>query len=179
MHENRKDISPITRVEIFTIDGFANLTAMPIRFATMQDMPDLLAVGERMHALTRFRAHPYERERLEKAFTDLITQGQGKYAFLVAANSHGQVVGGLLGVMEQHIFSPGWCASVMHYDVVPEARGGGYAVRLLKAFEQWAKNRQAIEINLGINSGGDFERVGRFASRMGYRKIGENYVLGL
>ena len=63
-------------------------------FATLQDMPDLLAVGEPISALTRFRAHPYERARLEKAFTDLITQGQGKYAFLVAANTQGQVVGG-------------------------------------------------------------------------------------
>lgn len=152
---------------------------MPIRFATLNDMPALLALGERMHALTRFKAHPFERDKLAQTFEALINQGQGKYAFLVAANAQGQVVGGLLGVMEQHIFSPGWCASVMHYDVLPEARGGGYAVRLLKAFEQWARNRKAIEINLGINSGGDFERVGRFAARMGYSKIGENYVLGL
>ena len=152
---------------------------MPIRFATLHDMPELLAIGERMHALTRFKAHPYERDKLAQTFEALISQGQGKYAFLVAANAQDQVVGGLLGVMEQHIFSPGWCASVMHYDVLPEARGGGYAVRLLKAFEQWAKNRKAIEINLGINSGGDFERVGRFAARMGYSKIGENYVLEL
>lgn len=152
---------------------------MPIRFATLQDMPSLLAVGDRMHALTRFSTHPYESGRLAQAFADVITKGQGKYAFLVAVNTQGQVVGGLLGVMEQHIFSPGWCASVMHYDVLPEARGGGYAVRLLKAFEQWARNRKAIEINLGVNSGGDFERVGKFASRMGYSKIGENYVLPL
>jgi GNAT superfamily N-acetyltransferase len=152
---------------------------MPIRFATLQDMPDLLALGERMHALTRFRAQPFDRERLAQTFTALITQGQGKYAFMVAAKAQGRVVGGLLGVMEQQIFSPGWSASVMHYDVLPEARGGGYAVRLLKAFEQWAKNRQAVEINLGINSGGDFERVGRFAQRMGYSKIGENYVLAV
>ena len=152
---------------------------MSIRFAALPDMPSLLILGERMHALTRFRSHPFERERLAQTLGGIITQGQGKYALLVAANTHEEIVGVLLGVMEQHIFSPGWCASVMHYDVLPEARGGGYAVRLLKAFEQWARNRKAIEINLGINSGGDFERVGKFASRMGYNKIGENYVLAL
>jgi GNAT superfamily N-acetyltransferase len=152
---------------------------MPIRFATLEDLPQLLALGQRMHALTRFKAHPFEREKLAQQLQQIITQGQsqGKYAFLVAANSKAQVAGILIGVMEQHIFSPGWCASVMHYDVLPEARGGGYAVRLLKAFEQWAKNRKAMEINLGVNSGGDFARVGKFAQRMGYSKIGENYAL--
>ena len=152
---------------------------MPIRFATLQDIPDLLVLGERMHGITRFKAQPFDGKRLAQTLAAVITQGQGKYAFMVAANAQGRVVGVLLGVMEQQIFSPGWNASVMHYDVLPEARGGGYAVRLLKAFEQWAKNRQAVEINLGINSGGDFELVGRFAQRMGYCKIGENYVLAI
>jgi hypothetical protein len=30
----------------------------------------------------------------------------------------------------------------MYYDVLPDKRMGGYGVRLLKAFEQWCKNRE-------------------------------------
>lgn len=129
-----------------------------------------------MHALTRFRSQPFNAQRIARAFTDLITQGQGKYAFLVAVSADGRIVGALIGVMEQQIFSDAQTASVMHFDVLPEARMGGYGVRLLKAFEQWATNRRALEINFGINSGEQLEALSSFARRMGYTKVGENYV---
>ncbi len=152
---------------------------MAIRFATLSDLPSLVEGGSRMHALTRFREHPYNAQRVAKAFSDLITRGQGKYAFLVAESSERRVVGALIGVMEQQIFMDGWTASVMHYDVLPEARMGGHGVRLLRAFEQWAHNRQAVEIVFGINSGVELERSARFATRMGYAKVGENFVKGM
>ena len=52
-------------------------------------------------------------------------------------------------------------------------------MRLIKAFEAWCTNRQMAEIHFGINSVDDqkeLERLGRFAMRLGYRKIGESYV---
>ena len=70
-------------------------------------------------------------------------------------------------------------ASIMHYDVLPEARMGGWGVRLLRAFELWAKNRQVVEISFGINSGDGHGSVGRFAGKMGFEKVGENFVKGL
>ncbi len=152
---------------------------MTIRFATIHDVPALVELGRRMHAITRFRDQPYNAEKVAKTFSELIQRGQGKYVYLVAEDTGDRIVGGLIGVLEQQIFSDQLVASVMHYDVLPEARMGGYAVRLLKAFEQWVKNRGVVEINFGINSGAEFEAVGRFAQKMGYAKVGENFVLSL
>lgn len=152
---------------------------MTIRSATVEDIAALVDGGRRMHALTRFRDQPYNEEKVAKAFNELILRGQGKYVYLVAEDAEDRIVGALIGVVEQQIFSDCFTASIMHYDVLPEARMGGHAVRLLKAFEQWAKNRKVIEINFGINSGADVETIGRFAQRMGYGKVGENYVLRL
>lgn len=149
---------------------------MTIRFATLDDVPALVEGGRRMHGLTRFRRFDYDERKVAAAFKDLITKGQHKYVFLVAQGSSGGIVGALIGVLEQHIFSEQLTASVMHYDVLPEARSGGHAVRLLKAFEQWCKNRKVLEISLGVNSGEAIETVGRFVTRMGYRKVGENYA---
>lgn len=149
---------------------------MPIRFAKLDDLPALVAGGRRMHALTRFRELDYNEDKVACAFTDLITKGQHKYVFFVAEDNAGRVVGALIGVLEQHIFSDQLTSSVLHYDVLPEARMGGYGVRLLKAFEQWAVNRKVVEISLGVNSGEGLERLSRFAQRMGYRKIGENFL---
>ena len=148
---------------------------MTIRFATLADIPALVEGGSRMHALTRFRSQPFNAQKVAQAFSDLITRGQGKYAFMVATSGEGRVVGALIGVMEQQIFSDGYTASVMHIDVLPEARMGGHGVRLLKAFEQWASNRKAVEICFGVNSDTDVEMLERFAVKMGYRKIGGNF----
>ena len=149
---------------------------MPIRFATPADIPALVEGGSRMHALTRFRSQPYNAQKVAQAFSDLIRHGQGKYAFLVAESGHQGIVGALIGVMEQQIFSDAWTASIMHFDVLPQARMGGHAVRLLKAFEQWASNRNAFEITFGVNSGVELDKLSRFAGRMGYVRVGENYA---
>ena len=149
---------------------------MPIRFAEPKDLRALVQLGARMHALTRFRSQTYNAQKVADSFVNLMRQGQHNYVFLVAESAKGEVVGGLIGLVEQQIFSDAWTASIMHYDVLPEYRMGGYGVRLLKAFEQWAKNRKVIEISFGINSEDDMARTGKFAGRMGYRKVGENYV---
>lgn len=151
---------------------------MPIRFATLRDIPALVEGGRRMHAHTRFKALDYDAARVAQTFQQLIEKGQNKYVFMVAQDSAGQIVGALIGVLEQHIFSTQLTASVMHYDVLPEKRMGGYGVRLLKAFEQWCKNRHVVEINLGINSLTEMDSVGRFVRKMGYGKTGENFVKG-
>ena len=149
---------------------------MSIRFAKIQDVPSLVEGASRMHALTRFKAQPFNAQKVAQAFTDLIEQGKGKYAFFVAEGGQGRIVGALIGVMEQQIFSDAWTASMMHYDVLPEARMGGHGVRLLRAFEQWARNRKAFEITFGINSGVELDVLSQFAERMGYRKVGVNYA---
>ena len=78
---------------------------MTIRFATLADLPSLVEGGSRMHALTRFRSQPYNAQTVAQAFFDLITYGQGKYAFLVSASTAGPIAGAFIGVMEQQIFS--------------------------------------------------------------------------
>ena len=152
---------------------------MTIRFATPSDVPALVQLGKHMHAITRFRTLDYDEARVAQTLTTALAQGKDRYVCVVADDSQGQVVGGLLAVLEKHIFSQQLTASIMHYDVLPEKRMGGYGVRLLKAFEQWCKNRYVAEINFGINSVDDAQemhRLGGFAQRMGYSKVGENYV---
>ena len=49
-------------------------------------------------------------------------------------------------------------------------------MRLLRAFEQWCANRKVVEVGFGINSGEDLARLARFAQRMGYSNVGENFL---
>lgn len=152
---------------------------MPIRFATLNDIPGLVALGQHMHAITRFKSFVYNEARVAQALSAAIEKENGRYVCFVAEDSAQRMVGVLLAVLEQHIFSEQLVASVMHYDVLPESRMGGYGVRLLKAFEQWSKNRKVVEISLGINSLTEMDSVGGFVRKMGYLKVGENFVLRL
>ena len=159
--------------------NLSNTKNMTIRFATPADVPALVQLGKHMHAITRFRTLDYDDARVAQSLTAALTQGNARYVSFVSEDSQGQVVGGLLAVLERHIFSQQLTASIMHYDVLPEKRMGGYGVRLLKAFEQWCKNRKVVEINFGINSVeklSEMKRLGSFAMRMGYSKSGENFV---
>jgi GNAT superfamily N-acetyltransferase len=152
---------------------------MSIRFATAEDIPALVSLGARVHALSRFRAMSYDAQRVAAALHSAFEEKSGRYVCFVATDTVDQVAGGLLATLERHIFSPQITASIMHFDVLPEKRSAGYALRLIKAFEAWCKNRHISEISFGINSVDDpieLARLGRFAQRLGYRKIGESYV---
>jgi GNAT superfamily N-acetyltransferase len=149
---------------------------MPIRFAQISDVPALVEGASRMHALTRFRVYPFSAQRTTDSLASLIHHSHGKYAFFVAENEEKIIVGALIGVLEQQIFTEALTASIMHIDVVPEARMGGHGVRLIKAFEIWAKNRNAFEIYFGINSGADAQLLGEWVVKMGYINVGGNFV---
>lgn len=149
---------------------------MPIRMATLADIPELVEGGRRMHALTRFKHFDYNAKRVAKAFEGLITQGQNKYVFMVAEGAEKRVVGALIGVLEQHLFSDQLTAGIMHFDVLPEARSGGYAIKLLIALERWAGNRGVKEIYFGVNSAlPDGAKIGDFVQKMGYVITGSNF----
>jgi GNAT superfamily N-acetyltransferase len=152
---------------------------MTIRFACSGDISELIELGRRVKADTRFAPWPFDEQRVRRSLEHVLAPGQERYGALIAQSSSGAIVGGLLGVIERPMFTESLVANVMLFLVLPEHRMGGHAVQLLRAFEKWAKNRGVVEIVFGVNSGCDFERVGRFAQRMGYRKIGENYALRL
>ncbi len=138
-----------------------------------------MQLGARVHALSRFKSLTYDAQRVSQALQAAFEKSDGRYVCFVATDAADKVAGGLLAVLERHIFSDQISASIMHFDVLPEKRAAGYAVRLIKAFEAWCKNRNTVEINFGINSVDDpkeLDRLGRFAKRLGYRKIGESYV---
>jgi hypothetical protein len=47
------------------------------------------------------------------------------------------------------------------------------------AFRQWAENRGAFELNAGVSSGVELQRMDKFFRRLGFRFTGGNYSLRL
>lgn len=152
---------------------------MKIRFAALDDVPAFVEMGRRFHHLTRFRAYDYKPEKVGMQLKALIEHKAGTHCFLVAESSDHQPVGGLVGCIESHIFSDRPVATLVHYDVLPEHRVGGAAVRLLIAFRKWAENRGAFELCVGVNSGVDLDKMDQFFKKLGFEVTGGNYALRL
>ena len=121
---------------------------MTIRFATPSDVPALVKLGKHMHAITRFRKFDYDEARVAQTLMSALVQGKDRYVCFVADDSQGEVVGGLLAVLENHIFSQQLTASIMHYDVLLEKRMGGYGVRLLKVLSSGAGTEKSLKLIL-------------------------------
>ncbi|MDR0775588.1 MAG: GNAT family N-acetyltransferase [Azonexus sp.] len=154
---------------------------MKIRFATRNDIPACTEIGRRMAAVTRFAAYDFNAERLAQNLGAVIDSGhaKGTHCLFVAEDTAGQLIGLLIGCIERHFFSDLLVASIIHYDVLPEKRMGGAGLKLLAAFRQWAENRSAFELSVGINSGVEMEKMDRFLKRLGFRRTGGNYSLPL
>lgn len=155
---------------------------MRIRYAALEDIPACIEFGRRMHAATRFVIYDYNAKRLEHNLRAVIEVGQNAnrtHSFFVAEDESGQIIGALIACVERHFFSDLLVASVIHYDVLPERRMGGAGLKLLIAFRQWAENRGAFELSLGVSSGVEMEKMDRFLKRLGFRQTGGNYALSL
>ncbi|MBI5790272.1 MAG: hypothetical protein HZA63_02230 [Rhodocyclales bacterium] len=150
---------------------------MKIRFAKLEDVPALVELGRRIHAVTRFSQFEFNPDRVAGNLAALIQDTRGMYCFFVAEDSTGLPVGGLVGCVERHVFSDQLVATLIHYDVLPEKRMGGAALRLMIAFRKWAENRGVFELNAGISSGVELKKMDRFLRKLGFRFIGGNYSL--
>jgi GNAT superfamily N-acetyltransferase len=149
---------------------------MPIRPATLQDIPALVEASSQMLALTRLKTLPFNPQKTTNELAGLINYPNGKYLLIVAQDGQSVVVGGLVGVIEQPLFSDALVANVVYVAVLPSARMGGYGVRLLKVFEGWAKARSAAQVCFGINSGVSLGSLSGLARKLGYQCVGENFV---
>lgn len=144
----------------------------------MEDVPVFVELGKRFHASTRFRQFEYKPALVERTLAQLIARKEeGKYVFFVAEDSSGQAIGCLIGCLEGYIFSDRPIATLVHFDVLPEKRMGGAALRLLSAFRKWAENRGVMELCVGVSSGENLEKLDRFFKRLGFRAIGGNYAM--
>lgn len=152
---------------------------MNIRFATINDIPVFVELGKQVHKTTRFKQYGYNEEKMAKQLRAIVDDVKSTHCFFVAENDNKEPVGWLLGCIESHLFSEHAIASVINYGVVPNKRMSGAGLRLLTAFRKWAENRGAVELNAGVNSGIDLDKMDKFLRKLGFELTGGNYSLGL
>lgn len=149
---------------------------MQIRNLRPDDFDALVEIGTEFHRGSRFSELPYENSRVVE-YLAMVLQGiqRGDHCFFVAENTRGELIGLLHGVMDRFLFCSALTASEHLFFVKKDYRHTSAAIRLLSAFEKWAKNRDATEINIRLNSGIDVAPVQGMLAKTGFELSGWSY----
>lgn len=151
---------------------------MKIRFATLEDVPAILDLGEMMVAESRFQTYGLDRPKTAKVFVSMIKQATHS-VILLAERDDGTLVGMLGGYVVDFFFCNAVVAQDRFYFVKPEARGSSAALKLLVAFRRWAEQRKVRELNINMSVAVDMQRFNKMMGKLGFRCCGSNFSLGL
>jgi len=140
-----------------------------IKIATLDDIPRMLELGRELHEESRFSAYPFNEEKTNKFFETVIDNGDN-CVFLSVKN--GEIVGGFIGGVAPH-----WsCDFVSAFDytlfIHKSHRNGTTAIKLIIAYEDWAKSMGVDESTLGVSTGINTQATARFYESLGYQFTG-------
>ena len=138
-----------------------------IRLATVHDIPQIVAMGERFVDETSYRVHLTKNPtQMADLAARLICGPEG----LLLVAERGDTLIGMIGFyLFHHVFSGELTATDVFWWVNPEHRGIG--VRLLRAAERWALTHGAVVLQMVAPT----DHVGAFYERLGYHKVEAAY----
>lgn len=140
-----------------------------IRNATLEDIPRIVEMGERLFSDSNYKHMVYSQERVASTCHLLINSG-----FIVVAEKNAVVIGAMLG----DVYTPWYTNDRMGTDYVlyiePEHRNGLIALKMIKKFEQWCIGMNAKQIRPGISCGDKGAR--RLYEAAGYEVSGQQFV---
>lgn len=146
-----------------------------MRLAIHDDVDEIVALGAKMHAESpRFSKFPYNEAKLATLAHHLIGWKDG--LILVCEDELHTIVGMYVGVVSDHYFSDARYATDLLLYVDPKHRGGLCAVRMIRAFAEWAKGRGALEIAPGCSTEVEPQKVRKLYEALGFRTAGYLFI---
>ena len=143
-----------------------------IRNLVTTDVPRLLRIAELMHAESLYSMYPLNLERTKYILEELIPQYQ---VYTVGVEVDGVLVGVFLGEVTTDLWAEVHVARDIILYMVPEYRGGGHGVRLLKGFRKWAEPLSDVVV-ISVFAGIDNEKMSGLLTRLGYSDAGSLHL---
>jgi len=144
-----------------------------IRRATWEDIPDLVAVAENM-----VNESPewgdFDEESMSRTLRNVFRGGGA--AFVAKAPGLPAPIGAAVAFLTTRPFSGERFVADLAIWVRPEKRGSLLGAKLVSTLEAWAREEEAVEIQLGVSSGIHPDRTGALYESLGYRASGLVFV---
>lgn len=143
-----------------------------VRAAVEADIPTLIELGAALHAESpRFRRYPYSPRKVAEMALAVIPGGGA-----LVAEIDGKIVGVMAGFVVEQWFSETKVASDLTFYILPEYRKKGRAaLMLVRAFEQWAKSKGAVDVVPGASTQIDPDTTRSFYEKLGYVTSGYQF----
>tara|TARA_R110000744_G_scaffold348171_2_gene453711 strand:- start:170 stop:628 length:459 start_codon:yes stop_codon:yes gene_type:complete len=148
---------------------------MTIRPMQPEDLPTVLEMARCMHQESVYRRFDYDENKMGRLLYNYIINP--KTSFSCVGTSKDTLNGVFLGSIGEHYFGTDLIASDTLWYVSPQSRGSRVGLQLLQAFENWAKERDAAEICVGVSSGLSADKTGTMLQKLGYDVVGGIYKL--
>ncbi|MDE3022485.1 MAG: GNAT family N-acetyltransferase [Pseudomonadota bacterium] len=132
---------------------------------------EVLALGKVLHAESRYASTPYNEESIWKLL-DLSLVMPHKFFCAYSRDKDGALNGFFLGQIATEYFTNRPIANDLGMYVSPERRGSPIFFKMLKAFEQWAKDNKAVKSVLYHSTGINTEQSKEMFPRLGYTHYG-------
>jgi len=152
---------------------------MKIGSLSASDIEEVVVLARSNWTESRFHWLTLDETKLRAGLKKMVEAPASTNCALVARNGEGRLVGYMAGTIDEYFFCRERVASSVFLFVDPKERGGLAAMKLILAFRQWALNREAAELYIGVAGGVAIERTGRFLQRIGLQLTGGNYSLWL
>ena len=140
------------------------------RMSSDTDITTMIDLGALMHAESSYARLPYDRSKLH-AYGRLFLEDPKAGVGLLAEDDE-ELVAMMAGYTAPFYF----CSDLAAFDFFlyahPSRRGGAAAVRLVRAFEEWAGSVGVKEIQLGITAAINNPTAERLYAFCGYSQIG-------
>lgn len=143
---------------------------MKIERASVEDVPELVRLSSLMHAESSYSKFNFDLNKISNNFYFWVSSPE--YFVAVAKDDCGSIVGGYCGYVTEYIFGKDLIACDLGLFVEPSRRGGMTAVKLIKAFEDWAQSKGAKEVCPGTTTMVAPERTSRLYEHLGYSVVG-------
>jgi len=144
---------------------------------SLNNLGDVLRLGAQMHAEGAYSTVEFDVAVTAHCVFEMVIKSPDGFGLIAYAGE--TPVAMLAGGISTYFFSRKRKAFDHVWFVIPEHRGKRTAVLLLRRFLEWARERGASEVFMGITTDIEPEKTGRLFEKLGFRPVGGNYRLDL
>lgn len=146
-----------------------------IKEATLQDLDRVLTISKKLylHSANHTRIYAWDDDTALGTLREFITGG---YSTILIDENDGDLRGFIMAQLTTPYAGKNIIANDIAFFVDPEFQGANTALRLIRAYEKWAKQAGATHIELGVSSGINTERTLSMYSFLGYAPSSETYI---
>lgn len=148
-----------------------------IRTADELDIPDIIRLSREMHAEGPYSSIEFDEHKVGELGIAM-SHPHSNYWGAVAEDD-GKVVGVIIGVCEELLFS----RRTQTFDVIiyvsKDARGSTAGLRLINAYIDWAKSIDAVACNVVISGMYDNSKTYLLVQKLGFSPVGGLFKMQL